>query len=104
MIEYFEVSHRSTRKQIAVERKTFHHFLSDFFRDDPLHRLRDKLQIALIRDLELDFVPYVGKERPRIIPNNLIEYFFVGKSDDAAAGMIARNILAAKFPKSGIQI
>src|SRR2546423_1129555 len=104
MFAHLEFVYRSAGQQIAVNRNAFHHFLSDFFRDDPLHRLGNEFQIALIRDLEFNFIPNVREKRPGIIPNDFIEHFLVRESDDSAAGMIAGDVLTAELPKCGIEI
>ena len=104
MFAHFEFVHRRPGQQIAVNRNTLHHFLSDFFGDDALHCLGDEFQIALIRDLKFNFIPNVGEKRPGIIPNNFIEHFFVRESDNAAARMVSGNVLTAKFPERGVEI
>src|SRR6266513_2800059 len=104
MFAHFELVYWSARKQIAVNRNALYHFLSNFFFDDPLHRLGDEFQIALVSDLKFNLVPNVGKKRPGIIPNDFIEHFFVWKSDDTAAGVISGNVLAAKLPEGGVEV
>src|SRR5437763_8198518 len=104
MFAHLEFVDRRAGQQFAVNRHTFYHFLSNFFRDDPLHRFGHEFQITLIRDLKFDFIPDVREQRPGIIPNDLVEYLFIWKSNNAATGMIAGNVLAAELPQSRVEI
>ena len=104
MFSHLELIYRRAREQVPVNRNALDHFFSNFFFDDPLHRLGDEFQIALIGNLEFNFVPNVGKKRPGIIPNDFIEHLFIREPDDPAAGMVAGNVLTAKFPERGIEI
>jgi hypothetical protein len=56
---------------------SFEHLLPQLFLGDFLHGSGDKLQVRVIGDLKLNLVPDVGKKWPRIIINELIEYFFI---------------------------
>jgi len=79
-------------------------FLAQFFLGDFLHRAGDKLQISVESDLELHLVPDIGKQRPRIIVNQFIEYFFIWEFDKPPAWVVGGEILAAKLPQGGVEV
>src|SRR5262249_48076248 len=72
----------------------FSHFLLHLFLQLPA----DKLQVAVIRDVELYLVPDVRKDRPRVVVYERAQHLGVWELDDPAAGMVSRQILPAKFP------
>src|ERR1043166_1165871 len=61
---HLQLVHRSAGENVAINFHPLHHVLAKLFLDDALHCFGDKLQVALISDLEFDLVPDVGKERP----------------------------------------
>lgn len=66
--------------------------------------MRHEFEIAVIGELELNFVPYVGKQRPGIVEDRRVKHGGVRKLDDASARMIGPKVLAAEFPQRRIEI
>src|SRR5215813_10363598 len=89
---------------LSVYSKPLFHFFSQFLFDHSLQHPADKLQVAVIRDVELYLVPDVRKDRPRVVVYQRAQHLGIRKLDDPAAGMISRQILAAKFPYGRIQV
>src|SRR5262249_22455625 len=101
---HFEFVDRSTRKQVPKCFDSLEHFLAQFFLGNFLHCTRDELKIGVERNIEFDLVPNVRKKRPRIIVNDLVEYFLIRKLDQTTTGVISGKILPSKFPECGVEI
>jgi hypothetical protein len=101
---HFQFIDRSFRKQIAKNFDAFHHFLAQFCLGNLLHRLGNEFEIALVSNIKFDLVPNIREKRPRIVVNELVEHFFIREFDEAAARMVGGKILAAEFPKRGVEI
>ena len=95
---------RRTGKQVTKSFYMLHHFLAQFILCNPLHCGGNELQIGVEGDVELDLIPNVRKKRPGIIINDFVGDFLIRKLDQPTAWMIAGQVLAAEFPKSGIKI
>ena len=100
----FQLIDGRLRQNLAKDTYLFHHPFAHFFGRDALHCFSDEFQITFIRDTELDFVPNVGKERPSVVVDRRAQDFRIWKLNDAAAGMIRREKIAAKFPQSSIEV
>src|SRR5947209_1479988 len=93
-----------SRQDLPVNFDSLGHLPADLLFDDFTHRFGNELQIALVGDAEFNFVPNVGKKRPGIIPNHLIEDLFVWKPNYPPARMISRDILTAELPERGVEV
>src|ERR1043165_161722 len=101
---HFEMIHRRLRKDLAKHSDLLHHRFTDFLLRNFLHRLRDKLEVGIVRNLKSDLVPDVRKEGPRVVVNGRAQHGGVGKLDNAPARMLGGKIVATEFPKRRVEI
>src|SRR5205823_11565891 len=85
----FKLINWRTSQQVPKNFDSLDHFFAQLFLDNLLHRVGNKFQIALIGDLEFDFVLDIRIQRPRVIVNELVENLFIGEYNDTAAVMNA---------------
>src|SRR5437763_15426041 len=100
----FKFINRCASQQVTENFDALHHLFTELFFNNLLHGLGYKFQIALIGDLKFDFVPDIGKERPRIVINELVEHFFVRKLNQATTRTIAGNVLDSEFAQLRVHV
>src|SRR5438105_1893128 len=75
-------------KNLAEHAYLLHHVLTNLLGSDALHRLGNKFQVAVVGNTELDLVPNVREERPRVVVDGRTQYFRIRKLDYPARWMI----------------
>ncbi len=104
MCPHLQLIDRGAGEQFAILPDALEHGRAQFFLYDLLHGARDEIEIALVGDVEFDLVPDVGEKRPGIIVNHRVEDLGIRELNDAAARVVARNVLPAEFPKGGVDV
>src|SRR5688572_5418281 len=104
LLAHLELVHRGLRQHLPEGPYALPHRFTDRLVRHFLESAGHEGEVAFVRDLKAQLVPYVREQRPRVAEHRLAEDERVRELDHPAAGVIGREVLAPELPQRGVEI